>query len=116
LLLFRLFEVADVLFSSVGGPSGDCNFTLHDLIVFFDLLEGSIELIELFLGFEYSLELLISLFFLAFVLSLQDLILSLCFDSVSLDNVIVVVGALECGLHPGELMLDSVELHTSLFS
>ena len=37
-------------------------------------------------------------------------------DSVPLDDVVVIVGALELRLHFGKLMLNSVELHTSVFS
>ena len=36
--------------------------------------------------------------------------------AVSLHNVVVVVGPLEGGLHAGQLMLDSIQLHTSLLS
>jgi hypothetical protein len=68
------------------------------------------------LSLEHLLELLVGLFLLGFVLFLEDLVLLLSFDAVLLDDVVVVVGALEGGLHLCELMLDSVELDTDLFS
>ena len=116
LFLFGLLEVAHVLFCAVGGPSRDCNLALHDFVVLFNLLECSIELVQFFLGLEHSFELLVSLLLFAFILALEDLILALSFHSVSLDDVVVVVGALECGLHFGELVLDSVELDTGVFT
>ena len=42
--------------------------------------------------------------------------LLLGFCAVSLNNVVVVVSALELGLHLGKLMLDSIELYTSVFA
>ena len=116
LFLFGLLEVAHVLFCAVGGPSRDCNLALHDFVVLFNLLESSIELVQLLLGLEHSLELLVSLLLFAFILTLEDLILALSFHSVSLDDVVVVMSALKCCLHASQLVLDSVQLHTSLLS
>ena len=42
--------------------------------------------------------------------------LSLSLNSVSLDDIVVVVSSLEGSLHTSKLMLNSIELHTSLFS
>ena len=70
LLLLGLFEVADVFLSAVSSSAGHCDFTLHDLVVFLDLLKSTVKLIKFLLGLEDTLELFISLFLLAFVLSL----------------------------------------------
>jgi hypothetical protein len=73
-------------------------------------------LVELFLGFEDTLELLIGLFLLAFVLALENFVLTFGLNTVSLDNVVVIVSSFEGSLHASKLMLDSVELHTGLFA
>ena len=70
LLLLGLFEVADVFLSAVSRSAGHGDFTLHDLVVLLNLLKSTIKLIKFFLGLEDTLELFISLFLLAFVLSL----------------------------------------------
>ena len=38
------------------------------------------------------------------------------FNSVSLHNVVVVVGTFKSGLHFGELVLDTVQLYTGVFT
>jgi len=116
LLLLGLFEVANVLFSAVSSTTSDSDLTLHDLVVFFDLLKGTIELVKLLLGFEHTFQLLVGLFLLAFVLALKDLVLALSLGSVALDDVVVIVSALESSLHARQLMLDAIELHTSFFT
>ena len=116
LFLLGLFEVTDIFFCSVGCSSGNSDFTLHHFIVLFNLFKSTVELIELLLGFENPLELLISLFFLAFVLSLKDFILSFRFNSIPLNDVVVIVSALKCRLHPSKLVLNSIELYTRFFS
>lgn len=68
------------------------------------------------MSLEHSLELVVGLVFLVFVLLLKDFVLLLCLDSVALDDVIVVVSALEFGLHLGQLVLNSVQLDTGIFS
>ena len=68
------------------------------------------------MGFEHTLQLLVSLLFLAFILALQDLVLSFGLGSVALHDVVVVVSALECGLHARQLMLHAIQLHTSLLT
>lgn len=80
------------------------------------MLESSVQLVELFLGLKDSFELLISFFLLSFVLTLKDLVLSLSINTVSLHNVVVVMCALKSRLHLGKLMLNTVQLHTSLFA
>lgn len=37
-------------------------------------------------------------------------------DTVTLDDVVVVVGALESGLHAGKLVLNAIQLDTCLFT
>ena len=91
-------------------------FTFHNFIVLFNLLESSVELVKFFLSFKHSFKLLISFLFLAFILALQDLILALSFHSISLDNVVVVVSALKGCLHTSKLMLYAVKLNTSFLS
>ena len=46
----------------------------------------------------------------------QFSILHSCFGSISLDDILVVMFSLKLGLHLGKLMLDSIELHTCLFT
>ena len=116
LLLFGVLEVAHVLLRAVGCAAGQRNFALHDFVVLLDLLESTVELVQFLLGFQYALELLISFLFLALVLALQDLVLTLSFDTVALHDVVVVVGTLESRLHLGQLVLNSVELHTSFLA
>ena len=116
LLLLGLFKVSNVLLSAISGPSCDGNFRLHHLVILLDLLKSTVELIELFLGLQDTLELLIGLLLLAFILSLEDFMLALSLSSVPLDNVVVVVSALESGLHARQLMLDAVKLYTCLFT
>jgi len=108
LFLLGFFEVNDVFFSAIGSAAGNSDLTLHDLVVLFDLLECAVELVELFLSLQDTLELLISLFLPGFVLLLQDLQLFLSINTVLLHNIVVVVGALESGLHLGKLVLNSV--------
>ena len=65
ILTFLLFfKVKDGLLSTVSGSTGDGNLRFHYFIVFFDLLKGAVQLIELFLRLENSLQLIVSLFFL----------------------------------------------------
>ena len=116
LLLLCLLEVTDVFLSTVCCTPGNCNFRLHHFIVLFDLFESTVKLVELFLGLEDALELLISLLFLAFILALEDLVLPFSFSAIPLHNVVVVVGPLEGRLHARQLMLNSVELHTGLLA
>jgi len=116
LLLLRFFEVNDVFFSAICCAAGYSNLTLHDLVVLFDLLECAVELIELLLSLQDTLQLLISLFLPSLVLLLQDLQLFLSVNTVFLHNIVVVVGALESGLHLCELVLHSVELDTDLLT
>ena len=116
LLLLAFFEVNDVFFSAIGCAAGNSDLTLHDLVVLFDLLECAVELVQLLLSFQDTLELFISLFLPSFVLLLQDLQLFLSIHTVLLYNIVVVVGALESGLHLGELVLDSVELNTDFLT
>jgi hypothetical protein len=116
LLLLRLFKVDYVLLSSVGGSSCDGDFGLHHFVVFFNLFDCPVKLIEFFLGLEYSLKLFIGFLLLTFVLLLEDLVLLLSIYSVLLDNVIVVMCPFEGSLHLGKLMLNAIELNTSLFS
>ena len=116
LLLLRFLEIANVFLGAVSCPTRNGNLALHDLIVFFDLLKGAVELVELLLGLQHALKLLISLFLLALVLSLEDLVLPLSFAAVALHNIVVVVRALKSGLHARQLVLHSVELHTGLFA
>ena len=42
--------------------------------------------------------------------------LSLSLSPVALHDVVVIVSALECGLHARQLMLHAVQLHTSLLT
>lgn len=116
LALLGLFKVDNVLFSTVSSASSDSNLRLHHFVVFFNLLQGSVELIKLFLGFEDTLKLLISLLLLAFILALENLVLTFGFDTVSLHDVIVIVSSFKGGLHASKLMLNSIELHTGLFA
>ena len=116
LLLLGLLEVANVLFGTVSGATGDSDFTLHHLIVLFDLLQGAIKLVQLFLGLKDTFELFISLFLLALVLTLEDLVLTFGLHAVPLHDVVVVVSALKGRLHAGKLMLHTVELHTGFFT
>lgn len=116
LFLFRLFEIHYILLSTVGGASCDRDLALHHFVVFFYLFESAVQLIQLFLGLEHTFQLLIGLFFAAFVLSLLNFKLFFGIDTVLLDDVVVVVSAFEGGLHLGQLMLDSVKLHTDLLS
>jgi len=116
LLFLNFFEVTHILFCAVSGAAGKCELTLHHFVVFFDLLQRAVELVELVLGFKNTFELFIGFFFLRFVLALEDFVLAFGFDAVALNDVVVVVGALECGLHFGELVLDSVELYTGVFT
>jgi hypothetical protein len=80
------------------------------------LLERPVKLVEFLLCLEYSLQLVVGLLLLVLVLLLEDLVLLLCLHSVSLDDVVVVVGPLELSLHLCELMLNSIELNTCVFS
>ena len=116
MLFLNFFEVAHILFCAVSGAAGKCEFTLHHFVVLFDLLQRAVELVELVLRFKHTFELFIGFFFLRFVLALEDFVLAFGFDAVALNDVVVVVGALECGLHFGELVLDSVELDTGVFA
>ena len=68
------------------------------------------------MGLEHALQLLVSLLLLAFILTLQDLVLSLRLGPVALHDVVVIVSALECGLHARQLVLHAVQLHTSLLT
>ena len=116
LLLLGLLQVGHVLLSSVGCAPSHGDFTLHHFVVLFNLLKRTIKLVKLFLGFEDSLELFVSLFLFALVLALKDFMLALSLGPVTLHDVVVVVSALESGLHAGQLVLDSVKLHTGLFT
>ena len=116
LLLLGLLEVADIFFGAVSRAARHRDLTLHDLVVFLNLLQSTIELVEFFLGLEDTLKLFISLFLLALVLTLEDLVLALSLRPVPLHDVVVVVGALEGSLHTGQLMLYTVQLHTSFLS
>lgn len=80
------------------------------------MLQSPVQLVELILGLQDPLQLLIRLLLLALVLSLKYLVLALGFDAVPLDDVVVVVGALEGGLHLGELVLHSIKLDTGVFA
>jgi len=70
LSLLLLFKVDNWLFSTVCSSSCNSNFRLHDLVVFLNLLQSSVQLVEFFLSLEYPLKLIISFFFLSFVLFL----------------------------------------------
>ena len=108
LAFLLLFKIDDRLFSSVGCPSCNGDLRFHYLIVLLNLLEGTVELIELLLGLEHSLELVIGLFLLTFVLLLKDFVLLLSLNSVPLNNVVVIVSPLKLGLHLGKLMLHTI--------
>jgi hypothetical protein len=43
-------------------------------------------------------------------------VLLFCIDAVTLDDVVVIVGAFKSGLHASELMLHAIQLDTSLFT
>ena len=116
LLLLGLFEVADVLLSAVGRASCNGDLTLHHLVVLLDLLQSAVQLVQLFLGLEHTLKLLVSFFLLALILSLEDLMLAFGLTSVPLYNIVVIVRPFKCSLHAGKLVLHSIELHTSLFT
>jgi hypothetical protein len=73
-------------------------------------------LIQLLLSFEDSLQLVVGFVLLVLVLLLEDLVLLLGLHSVSLNDVVVVVGPFELSLHLSQLMLHSIELHTCVFS
>jgi hypothetical protein len=60
--------------------------------------------------------LFISLLFLSLVLTLKDLVLALGLNTVPLNDVVIIVGALKGGLHFCELVLHSVKLNTGLFA
>lgn len=116
LLFLYLFQVAHVFLGTVSGAAGESDFTLHDFVILFDLLQSAVQLIQLFLCLEHTLQLFVCFFLLAFVLSLQDFVLAFGFNSIALHDVVVVVGALEGSLHLCELVLHSVKLHTGLFT
>lgn len=116
LLLLNFFEVSDVFFGTVGRTSCQRELRLHDLVVFLNLFQSAVELIKLVLSLEDSFELLIGLLLLTFVLALEDFVLALGFHSVPLHDVVVVVSAFKSGLHLGELMLDTIQLHTGVFT
>ena len=101
LLLLGLLEVADVFFGAISRAAGHRDLALHDLVVFLNLLQSAIKLIEFFLGLEDTFKLLISLFLLAFVLTLEDFVLALGLRPVPLHDVVVVVGAFKGSLHTG---------------
>ena len=89
----------------------------HDVIQPFNKLrEFPNQLVELFLGLEHTLKLLVSFFLFALILSLEDLMLAFGLTSVPLNNIVVIVRPFKCGLHAGKLVLHSIELHTSLFA
>jgi hypothetical protein len=47
---------------------------------------------------------------------LENFVLPFSFNAVPLNDIEVIVGALKAGLHLGELVLNAVELNTSLFT
>jgi hypothetical protein len=47
---------------------------------------------------------------------LEDFVLLFSLYAVSLHDVVVVVGALKSCLHAGQLVLDAIQLNTSLFT
>lgn len=50
LLFLDFFKISDVLFSSVSRSSCQSNFTLHDFVVFFNLFQCPVELVEFLLS------------------------------------------------------------------
>lgn len=73
-------------------------------------------MIELFLGFKHTFQLLVSLFFFSLVLALEDLVLLLSVNTIALHNVVIIVSALKSCLHAGKLVLHAIELDTCLFT
>ena len=116
LLFLYFFKISNVFFSTVSGAACESNLTLHDLIVLLDLLQSAVKLIKLLLCLQHTLELLICFFFFSFILSLQYLMLAFSLDTIALNNIVIVVGALEGGLHFCQLMLHPIELNTCLFT
>ena len=116
LLLLGLLEVGDVLLGTICGAPRNGNFRLHDLVVFLDLLQRPVKLVQFFLGLKHALELLIGLLLLALVLALEDLVLALGLGAVALHDVVVVVSALESGLHARQLVLNAIQLDTGLLA
>lgn len=116
LLFLNLFKVSDVLFGTVSCTSGQSQLGLHDLIVLFDLLKSAVKLIELILSLQHSLELLVGLLLFSFVLALENFVLALGLDTVPLNDVVVVMSAFKSSLHLGELVLDTVQLNTGVFT
>jgi len=80
------------------------------------LLKSAVKLIELILSLQHSLELLVGLLLFAFVLALEDFVLALGLDTVPLNDVVVVMSAFKSSLHLGELVLDTIQLNTSVFT
>jgi hypothetical protein len=60
--------------------------------------------------------LIVGLLLLALVLLLENFVLFFGLGSVSLNNIVVIVGSLELGLHFGKLMLHAIKLYTGIFS
>jgi hypothetical protein len=116
LLFLYFFKISNVFFRTVSSAACESDFTLHDLVVLLDLLQSAVQLIQLLLCLEHTFELLVRFFFFSFVLSLQDLMLAFSFNSIALHNVVIVVGALEGGLHLCQLVLHSIQLDTCLFT
>jgi hypothetical protein len=80
------------------------------------LLERPIQLIQFLLCFENTFQLIIGFFLFVLVLFLQYLVLLLTLHLIPLNDVVVIVGSFEFGLHFGKLMLDTIELHTGFLS
>jgi hypothetical protein len=116
LLFLGLFQVYNVFLSSVGGATSDRDLGLHNFIVLLNLFECAVQLIELLLRLKYTLKLFVGLLFAGFILFLKNFELFFGIHTVLLDNIVVVVSALESGLHLCELMLHAVQLHTDLLS
>ena len=116
LFLLGLLEVSDIFFCAVSCTACYSDLTLHHLVVFFNLLECTVELVKLFLRLEHTLKLLIGLFFTTFILFLENLKLFLGVNTILLHDIVVIVSTFKCGLHLCELMLHSVQLHTDLLA
>ena len=100
----------------MGGALDVANLSFNDFVVLGNLVQGPVKLVQFFLSLEHFLQLLVGLFLLGFVLLLKDLVLLFCLHSVSLHDVVVIVGLFISRLHLGKLVLHTVELHTFLLS
>jgi len=116
LLFLHFFKITNVFFSAVSGSACESDLTLHNLVVLLDLFQRSVKLIELLLCLKHTLKLLICFFFLSFVLSLKDLMLAFSLNAIALHNIVIVMSSFEGGLHLRQLVLNTIELDTCLFT